>query len=479
MNLGLVRTGWSTCALLCFSWALVAWQSNGSRSEDATSGNRQVQRAREERLPWVTMEQAISRLRKPAPARPTTQKPASARLTSIETPGQPDDTSVTRIEFLTRASDDDGDNASSSNRYLDNEPDSPSASSESTQPLTPELATLRDKLRKALELSYPRHQNTRENSPWEVMHAIIAYGVDTQLFKNGPTGDKVNAVGWLCYNYPCNGEKMLFVNRGKIEARRGVGLQGHYGQFLAILAQSHVKSDYPMYVAGKEFTLNDLIEHEKENCTAGEELTFKLIALMHYLDSDATWKSKDGQDWSIQRLIQEELKQPIRGAACGGTHRLMGFSYAVNKRIQRGKPVVGQFQRAQRFIQDYHKYTFSLQNADGSFSTEWFVRKGETPDIDRRLKTSGHILEWIAFSVNDEELRDPRMVKAADYVASLLMKHDGHKWEIGPLGHGLHALAIYNARMFKDNQFTRPQDLVGLPTTPPTPLEARVPRDAR
>ena len=104
----------------------------------------------------------------------------------------------------------------------------------------------------------------------------------------------------------------------------------------------------------------------------------------------------------------------------------------------------GEFRRAQTFIQDYHRYTFSLQNPDGSFSTEWFTRRGDNPDIDRRLKTSGHILEWIGFSLSDEELRDPRMIKAVDYVATMLLKNDKHTWEIGPLGHGLHALAIYD-----------------------------------
>ena len=86
-----------------------------------------------------------------------------------------------------------------------------------------------------------------------------------------------------------------------------MGVQGHHGQFLAILAQSHVKADYPMYVSGQNFTLQDLINYEKETCYAGEELTFKLISLMHYLDSDDTWKSKDAQDWSIQRLIRPQL----------------------------------------------------------------------------------------------------------------------------------------------------------------------------
>jgi hypothetical protein len=254
----------------------------------------------------------------------------------------------------------------------------------------------------------------------------------------------------MAWNYPMSGQRMLFLNGGKVDAGRGVGVQGHAGQFLAILAQSRVKADYPLRVEGKDFTLEDLVEREKETCVAGEELTFKLISLMHYLDSDDTWTTRDGQEWSIQRLIREELKAPIRGAACGGTHRLMGFSYAVNKRIQRGKPIEGEFRRAQVFTQDYHRYTFGLQNPDGSFSTAWFERKANDPSIDRRLKTSGHILEWISFSLSDQELRDPRMIKATDYVASLLLQNDRHTWEIGPLGHGLHALAIYNDRVFKE-----------------------------
>ena len=296
----------------------------------------------------------------------------------------------------------------------------------------------------------PRRLNTRDHNNWEVMHAIIAYGVDTQISRGGLGSPDVNAVTWMCVNGVCKGEQMLYLDRGQLVARKGPSLQGHYGQFLAILAQSHVKPDYPMLVGGKSFTIADLIEHEKLDCQAGEELTFKLISLMHYLDSDATWRSRDGQQWSIQRLIHEELKQPIvRNAACGGTHRLMGFSYAVNKRIQRGKPITGEFQRAQTFINNYHRYTFTLQNSDGSFSTQWFARREASPDVDRRLKTTGHILEWLSFSLSDSDLHNPRVMKAVDYLATILQSQPQRAWEIGPLGHGLHALAIYDRRVFK------------------------------
>ena len=55
---------------------------------------------------------------------------------------------------------------------------------------------------------------------------------------------------------------------------------------------------------------------------------------------------------------------------------MTGFSYAVRKREQRGEPIEGQWLRAKKFVDDFHEYTFKLQNPDGSFSTEWFVDAG-------------------------------------------------------------------------------------------------------
>jgi hypothetical protein len=318
-----------------------------------------------------------------------------------------------------------------------------------TPELKPDLIKLRNKVRKALAIFYDKHLNTRDNSPWEVMHGIIAYGVDAKMFRGAARGEEVNAIGWMCFNGACRGEQLFYLNDGEIVARQGPGLQGHYGQFLAIIAQCHVKPNYPINVGGRMFSIDSLIEHEKMGCQAGEELTFKLIGLMHYLDSDATWRNREGQSWSIQRLVHEELGQPIRGAACGGTHRLMGLSYAVNKRRQRGQPIDGEFRRAQTYVNDFHRYTFSLQNPDGSFSTEWFARRGANPDIDRRLKTTGHVTEWLSYSLADTDLLDPRMVKAVDYLAGVLVSGKDHTWEIGPLGHGLHALRIYDRRVFR------------------------------
>jgi hypothetical protein len=322
--------------------------------------------------------------------------------------------------------------------------------------LTPELAELRDRVRQCLAYYYFRPENVATRSPWGAMHWMIAYGVDAQLIV-GPK--RVNAVGYLNYNGVCNGQRLFYTLGGRLQAQVGVGVQGHAGQYLAMLAQSRVKTDYPMLVDGQKFTVADLIEHEKLTCRPASELTFKLIALSHYLKSDEKWVANDGQQWDIPRLIKEELAQPINGAACGGTHRMTGFSYAVRKRQQRGEPIEGQWLRAKKFVEDFHEYTFKLQNPDGSFSTEWFVMRADYGDIGRRLQTTGHITEWLAFSLTKEQLVEPRMTKSVSYLTNLLLENRNEKWSIGPLGHGLHALAIYDERVFGGKPGTREQQL--------------------
>ena len=322
--------------------------------------------------------------------------------------------------------------------------------------VTPELEALRTKLRQCLAHYYFRPENVATRSPWGSMHAMIAYGVDTELI----AGEKrVNAIGYLCFNGTCNGQRLFNLNNNKLQANIGPGVQGHPAQFLAMLAQSRVKTDFPMLVDGKSFTVADLIQHEKDTCRPASELTFKLIAFTHYLKSDETWKSNDGQDWDIPRLIKEELKQTIHGAACGGTHRMTGFSYAVRKRETRGEPFEGQWLRAKKFVEDYHTYAFTLQNQDGSFSTDWFVRRADYGDIGRRLQTTGHITEWLAYSLPKDELASPKMTKSIDYLATLLLEHPNERWSIGPLGHGLHALAIYDERVFGGSPGKRAEQL--------------------
>ena len=139
---------------------------------------------------------------------------------------------------------------------------------------------------------------------------------------------------------------------------------------------------------------------------------------------------------------------PIRGAACGGTHRLFGIGYAYQMREQEGLPVEGEFARAKQYTESYHRYAWTLQNPDGSFSTEWFARRANRNDLERKLQTTGHILEWLVQSLPDDQLSDPKVIKSVDFVATALAREPNRPWSIGPLGHALHALVIYEQRVF-------------------------------
>ena len=322
----------------------------------------------------------------------------------------------------------------------------PEPESTSQPELAPELTLLRDRMKACSEYYSQRPENAGERSPWGVMHWLIAYGAETELLVGSRT---VNAIGWLCWNGRCRGQQLFHLNKGRIDAHFGQpGLQGHAGQFLAMLAQWRVLPETSMRIEGRDFTVADLIEHEKRTCEPGSELTFKLIALSYYLESDETWTDHRGREWSISRLIQEELAQPIVGAACGGTHRMMGFSYAVRMRERDGKPIDGQWLRAKTFVDDYHEYTFRLQNADGSFSTNWFAGRGDFGDAAKRVETTGHIFEWMAWSLPKDQLLDPRMVRAASFLTETMIAQRNAKLEIGPKGHALHGLNIYLDRAF-------------------------------
>jgi hypothetical protein len=315
-------------------------------------------------------------------------------------------------------------------------------------PKTQRFERLRTRIAQTLTTYQRRPLNTAQHTPWEVMHGFIAFGIPTQIRVGGPAGDLVSAIGWSNMGGRCRGQVMLAAANDRIVALKGIGVQGHSAQYLAILAQCRVAANSPLTVQGKSFTVADLIEEEKLACKPKTELTFALIALAHYLPTDATWKSRDGEKWSLSRLVEEEIVQPIRGAPCGGTHRLFGLAYGSQRRLRATGQLDGPYLRADKYVRDYQTFALTrLQNRDGSFSTEWFKYPADREDdIDRKIQTTGHILEWLVSSLDQEKLYEPRVVAAAEFLCAALAREPSREWKLGPLGHALHALNIYQER---------------------------------
>ena len=311
--------------------------------------------------------------------------------------------------------------------------------------LSSDMLARQQRVERCLATYYYRPDNAATRSPWGLMHAMLSFGVDTEIIAGR---QRVNAATWLCMNRPGRGMQLMYTTRGQLRLRNGPGYQGHDGQLLAMLGQIGVQHDYPLQVGRYRFTVQDLVDHEMKTCKANTELTFKLIGLCKYIDTETQWKDQRGQAWNFSRLLQEELKQKVIGAACGGTHRMMGFSVAVDTRRKEGRPMTGQWLRAEKYVNAYIDYAFRLQNRDGSFSTEWFKGRGNKNDMDRKIQTTGHILEWLIYSLPQERRTDDRVVRAVDYIANSMSRNTNRKWDIGPKAHALRALLIYDELVF-------------------------------
>jgi len=287
--------------------------------------------------------------------------------------------------------------------------------------------------------------DTAENrSPWGVMHATLAWGPTGEILIQGRP---YNAIEALCDNQALKGVRLLSQRQGQLVPLSGPGLQGHPGQLLAILAQNDVPLSQTLTVDGRSFTLADLVRYEQKTCKPNTELTFKLIGLAHYLPMDEIWKAEDGGTWSIERLLRLELRAPINGQTCGGTHRLMGIHLAVEQRRRQDLSFEGVWPLAEQYVQDYHEYALALFNPDGSFSTDWFERRAALDDPQRRLQTTGHVLEWLAVSLPEQRLMDEQIVTSFAYLSALLLVDIGESWAVGPRGHALRALRIYQQRL--------------------------------
>lgn len=311
------------------------------------------------------------------------------------------------------------------------------------KPSDPVLAKRLQRTEACLSHYLNNPESTSVRSPWAVMHALLAFGGEYELTHGQ---GRVNAIGWMCHNGTCRTQRIFAPSAIGFTPNVGGGVQGHEGQFLAILAQSNVPLNYPIQVGASKYTVEDLVRYEMATCKEKTELTFKLIGLSYYLDSNKQWRGKDGKIWSIPKLIQEELAQPIVGASCGGVHRLMGFSFSVRQRQLQGQPINGQYARAAKFVRDYVEYTWQLQNPDGSFSTSWYEGRANEPNDERKVQTSGHMLEWLMYTLSDTEIKDPRAGKAVDFLLTKIYDKRENKWPIGPRGHATRAIALYQER---------------------------------
>jgi hypothetical protein len=327
-----------------------------------------------------------------------------------------------------------------------------------TRKLSVELYPLRDQVRKTLAQHARQSFNTRQNTVTEVLDYCLSYGCNTEITLTGSSGGKrENAIACLCWNIPCSGYEPLKLCHGRIVARLGHGTQMRQSQFLSMLAFARVQPSYPLRVGEIQQTVADLVDLEKMQCRSGTDLSMTLVGLSYYLDAPS-WKNDIGEQWSLERMIKEELDQPARSTQNGGLDRLLGLAYAVNHREQHNSSIDGQFARANKYLNEMHAFTLSLQNPDGSWGY-FLSSRGKNPDESASLRSTAYVMKWLAVFLPEEQLEDPRLIAGIKYLLQSINSNRSLRdiaslatQEINSYSHTLQVLSLYNDRCFQSGE---------------------------
>ena len=178
-------------------------------------------------------------------------------------------------------------------------------------------------------------------------------------------------------------------------------------------------------------TLNDLIHGAQAEVNDREEVTWVFWFLAHYLESDAQWTNKDGEPWSMERLVQVEMGKTVTAGACGGCHGLFALAYARNGFLATGRTLYGPWLEADQKVR-HMEIARMYQNPDGTFSSNSFQGPGQSEEFEKRLGTTGHILEFLDVSLPQSRLSEEWVRRAVAALASELIEKRSRRANAAP-----------------------------------------------
>ncbi len=321
-----------------------------------------------------------------------------------------------------------------------------------------ESESLKDRIDSVLDYTIQHRRLTLEqHAAWQILHGALAFQTD---FPVESDGEMVSAVNHILDGGRMNGWTVEpGITLDEATGRRGlraviesgsVSGQGHAEQWLAILAQCELPLTQEIKLDNHTFSIGDYVEQVKWDVprNQGPEYSWTLIGLTKYLPTDSKWTASDEETWSIERLLDAECKYQIGEGACGGTHRLIGITMALERHLEQEGELEGVWSRAQAIVNRATSQAKAFQNEDGSFSTNYLDRGGATVDLSQILGTTGHTLEFLALKLSKKELQQPWVQAAAIRLCEVFEQTEDVSLDCGKLYHAAHGLALYRDKVY-------------------------------
>lgn len=314
----------------------------------------------------------------------------------------------------------------------------------------------------ALDFTYTRRLDTKVNAAWQIIHGCIPFKQDFLIRHDG---EDVRAVEFLFGGNTVEGwEFEPGVVLDPATGRRGLRAiprpgsnrgQGHEDQWLGYLSGCQMPLDTKITAAGATYTLHDYlaqIEHDVPR-NMEQEYSWTLMALAFYRDYNYTWTAGDGNQWNVEKLVEIELDHDIATSPCGGSHRIVGLTMALNKCKAQGGKIEGVWKRLDDRVRELVARVKEYQNSDGALSSNFFNRPGKSVDLADAMGSAGHVLEFLTVAMSDEELKEPWVTRAVLAQCKMFRQTKKVDVECGALYHSASALRIYRERMYGPKSF--------------------------
>ncbi len=299
----------------------------------------------------------------------------------------------------------------------------------------------------AVDSARRRLLSTDINTPWQMMHGLLALRQNYQVRHNGKT---ISGLDWVSSGPSFENEpwfeKTQYGGRAHPYSRPWA-FEGHANQCLAVLSMSALPLSYQFMTPNGPITIGDMVEHAQKTINLKDEPTWTLWALSRYLPPNATWRDASGENWSIERLVEIQTSRPLQGAACGGTHGMFALAHARNVYLRTGQPLRGVWIEAEYKIRRQISTARVQQNSNGMLSSNYFRGREYHRDFNKRMASAGHILEFLMIALPQDEIQERWVRRAIEATARDLLNNRKAEAKCSPLYHAVNGLNIYLDRM--------------------------------
>ena len=225
------------------------------------------------------------------------------------------------------------------------------------------------------------------------------------------------------------------------------GGEAHVDQLLQVAAEIGLTLDSPIRSPQGPCTIRDVIVHSMMHFSIHQELEFSATAYSRFLPPFRTWTNRFGQTFDFDQLVAALASRDRGTGCCYGAH--VPYALINIVRADQVQPILGEQSRLalKRYFVDVSNRLEEMQSSEGWWDEDW----GDAPPPDdrdsplqRRLRTTGHQLEWMALAPAGLRPSDAALSRAANYLAGQLAEMPLSHSQVfyPPLTHSVRSLLL-------------------------------------